>query len=81
MAVRSTCIMWWLGPDGDDQRGRAGGRGWALAAQIQETPRILIPFPEMVRPTRRWTGRVPGALRGAMGACGPERTPVICRAP
>jgi hypothetical protein len=64
----------------DDQRvGRTAGLR-PCQRQIQETPRILIPFPEMVRPTRRRTGRVTGALRGAMSACGPERTPFIRRA-
>jgi hypothetical protein len=61
--------------------GSGGRQGFRpCQRQIQETPRILIPFPEMVRPTRRRTGRVTGALRGAMSACGPERTPFIRRA-
>ncbi|GAA4509797.1 hypothetical protein GCM10023191_071500 [Actinoallomurus oryzae] len=47
--------------------GRAAGRR-PCRRQIQETPRILIPFPEMVRPTRRRSG---WGLRGTQG--GDER--------
>ena len=45
--------------------GSGGRQGFGpCQRQIQETPRILIPFPEMLRPTRRWTGRGCGGTQG-----------------
>jgi len=47
---------------------RASGRvSGTVVRQIQETPRILIPFPEKVRPTRRRTGRGLGGAQGGDG--------------
>jgi hypothetical protein len=48
----------------DDQRGRAGGRVGPCRRQIQETPRILIPFPEWCVPPGAGPDRYGGAQGG-----------------